>query len=120
MGPGCATEPGTEAVPARRLTSGAFSVAADGSGAGADGFAWSPDGAHIAITYLRDPDLISTGTAGIAVVEVSTGALKKIVTGGGTEHDSGLVTRRAGDRVPDSGRVQIFLLYGHAPCRCQH
>ena len=75
--------PGADAPPAKRLTGGAFSVAADGNGAGADGFAWSPDGARIAITYVRDPDLISTGTANIAVVDVRDGAMKKIVTEGG-------------------------------------
>ncbi len=77
------TTPGGDAPPARRLTGGAFSVAANGGGAGADGFAWSPDGTRIAITYVRDPDLISTGTANIAVVNVGDGALKKIVTEGG-------------------------------------
>ncbi len=35
--------PGVDAPPARRLTAGAFTVAANGGGAGADGFAWSPE-----------------------------------------------------------------------------
>jgi dipeptidyl aminopeptidase/acylaminoacyl peptidase len=43
-------------------------------------FAWSPDGARIAFSAQRDPDLISSETADLYVVGVEGGAVKKIVS----------------------------------------
>ncbi len=57
---------------AKRLTEGNnFSVG---------DFAWSPDGARIAFSAQRDPDLISTDTADIYVVASNGGVPKKIVS----------------------------------------
>lgn len=50
-------------------------------------FAWSPDGARIAFTAQRDPDLISLGTADIYVVTVSDGKVKKIVSTPGPDRN---------------------------------
>src|SRR5713226_6017677 len=43
-------------------------------------FSWSPDGARIAFSAQKDPDLISSETADLYVVTVSDGAVKKIVS----------------------------------------
>jgi dipeptidyl aminopeptidase/acylaminoacyl peptidase len=56
----------------KRLTGGsAFSVG---------GFSWSPDGSRIAFSAQRDPDLISSETEDLYVVDVKDGAVKKIVS----------------------------------------
>src|SRR5260370_966121 len=43
-------------------------------------FSWSPDGARIAFSAQKDPDLISSETADLYVVTLSDGAVKKIVS----------------------------------------
>ena len=62
----------TNALPeAKRMTEGdAFSVGS---------FAWSPDGARIAFSAQKDPDLISGFSSNIYVLTVADKAVKKIV-----------------------------------------
>lgn len=56
---------------AKRLTEGAnFTVG---------GFAWSPDSARIALSAAKDPDLESSETSDIYVINVADRAMKKIV-----------------------------------------
>src|SRR5258707_3757156 len=43
-------------------------------------FSWSQDGARIAFSAQKDPDLISSATADLYVVTVSDGAVKRIVS----------------------------------------
>ena len=70
----------TNAVPeAKRLTEGdAFSVG---------NFAWSPDGARIAFSAQKDPDLISGFSSNIYVLTISDKAVKKIVDAPGPDTD---------------------------------
>src|SRR5262249_2885593 len=59
----------------RRLTEGdQFTIGA---------FSWSPDGARIAFSAQRDPDLGSSGTSAIYTVGVTDKNVKKIVDAGG-------------------------------------
>ena len=53
---------------AKQLTEGNFNVA---------GFAWSPDGNHIAFTRQSNPLILSSNSADIALIEVAT---KKVTT----------------------------------------
>jgi dipeptidyl aminopeptidase/acylaminoacyl peptidase len=63
----------------KELTKGeAFSV---------EEFSFSPDGARIAFSAKRDPDLISEGSKDIYVMAVADGALKKIVDTPGPDSD---------------------------------
>ena len=50
-------------------------------------FSWSPDGARIAFSAQRDPDLISVGTADLYVVSVNDKAVKKIVSTPGPDRN---------------------------------
>jgi dipeptidyl aminopeptidase/acylaminoacyl peptidase len=51
------------------------------------GFSFSPDGTRIAFSAQRDPDLISAFSADIYTVDVSDGAVKKIVDTSGPDRD---------------------------------
>lgn len=68
----------TNAVPeAKRLTEGdAFSVGS---------FAWSPEGARIAFSAQKDPDLISGFSSHIYVLTIADKAVKKIVDAPGPD-----------------------------------
>jgi dipeptidyl aminopeptidase/acylaminoacyl peptidase len=68
----------TNALPeAKRMTEGdAFSVGS---------FAWSPDGARIAFSAQKDPDLISGFSSNIYVLTVADKAVKKIVDAPGPD-----------------------------------
>jgi len=59
------------AEPKRLTEGGKFSVGE---------FSWSPDGTRIAFSAQKDPDLISSESADLYVVNVSDGAVKKIVS----------------------------------------
>lgn len=62
---------------AKRITEGAnFTVG---------GFAWSPDSTRIAFNASRDPDLESSETSDIYVINVSDRAMKKIVSSKGPD-----------------------------------
>src|ERR1051325_4082218 len=64
---------------AKRLTEGdKFSVG---------DFSWSPDGAHIAFSAQKDPDLISIDSADLYVVNVNDKALKRIVSTPGPDRN---------------------------------
>ncbi len=52
-----------------------------------DGFSFSPDGARIAFSAQRDPDLISGFSADIYTVTVADGAVKKIVETAGPDQN---------------------------------
>ena len=52
-----------------------------------DGFSFSPDGARIAFSAQRDPDLISSFSADVYVVNVADGAVKKIVDTAGPDEN---------------------------------
>jgi dipeptidyl aminopeptidase/acylaminoacyl peptidase len=72
---------GRPSVPAepKELTKGeSFSV---------EEFSFSPDGARIAFSAKRDPDLISEGSKDIYVMAVADGAMKKIVDTPGPDSD---------------------------------
>src|SRR5580658_5878096 len=70
----------TASIPApKRLTEGRTFTVGE--------FAWSPDGTRIAFSAQRDPDLISTETADIYVVEVGDGKVKKIVNTPGPDRN---------------------------------
>ena len=51
----------------------------EGSGFTVGGFNWSPDSARIAFSATRDPDLVSSDTSDIYVLDVGAKILKKIV-----------------------------------------
>ena len=70
---------GAPAAEPKRLTDGdKFSVG---------DFSWSPDGARIAFSAQKDPDLISSETADLYVVTLSDGAVKKIVSTPGPDRN---------------------------------
>ena len=50
-------------------------------------FAFSPDGARIAFSAQRDPDLISQGTSALYTVTLADGTVKKIVEAPGPNND---------------------------------
>ncbi len=50
-------------------------------------FSWSPDGTRIAFSAQRDPDLISSDTADLYVVNVKDKAVKRIVTTPGPDRN---------------------------------
>jgi dipeptidyl aminopeptidase/acylaminoacyl peptidase len=60
----------------KRLTNGAFTVGS---------FKWSPDGTSIVFDHRIDPDAARGGTADISVVQVSDGAVRKLVTQDGPD-----------------------------------
>jgi len=72
------SETGAISEPMRLTKGAAFSVGE---------FAWSPDGARIAFSAQRDPDLISSETADIYVVTVSDDKVKKIVNTPGPDRN---------------------------------
>lgn len=75
--------------PARRLTEGEFHIRS---------FDWFPDGRHIVFAHGTDPRINTARLNGdISVVEVETGAVRGLVTGGGV-HEQPLVS-------PDGGQV---------------
>ena len=82
-------DPASDAIPTpRRLTSGAFTVG---------GFSWSPDGKSIAFDHRIDPNLASSHTADISVLNVADGAVRPLVTTEGP--DSGPVWSPDGTRI---------------------
>jgi dipeptidyl aminopeptidase/acylaminoacyl peptidase len=57
----------------------------EGKGLSVGGFSWSPDGTRIAFTAGRDPDLSSSHTIDLYVVEAATRQVKRLVDANGPE-----------------------------------
>jgi dipeptidyl aminopeptidase/acylaminoacyl peptidase len=62
-------------------------------------FAWSPDSRRIAFSATVNPDLVQNGTADIYVLDVATGAVKKVVDLPGPD---------SGPRWSPDGRSLVF------------
>ena len=73
-------------------------------------FAWSPDGARIAFSATRDPDLGSRDTEQLYVLDCSDLHVRQTDDVRRTQWASQMVSRRQADRVRHVGRTAIFLL----------
>jgi dipeptidyl aminopeptidase/acylaminoacyl peptidase len=61
----------------RQLTKGNFTI---GSGLGAGGFDWSPDGKTIVFSHTKSPKADDWTSSNVSVVDVASGAIKPLAT----------------------------------------
>ena len=94
----------TEPAKPRRLTNGAFTVGS---------YDWSPDSASIAFDHRVDPNPPNGDTADISIVNVSDGAIRKVVARPGP--DSGPIWSPDGSQIAFStNRSQPYRSFANA------
>lgn len=99
------TDPKEKTAEAKRLTEGAsFTVG---------GFSWSPDSTRIALSAAKDPDLESSHTSDIYVINIADHAVKKIVSTRGP--DTNPVWSPDGKQIAyDTANGQQYFYYANS------